>query len=102
MLKMNELLTRTISGVIFAVVVVACVIVSPWTCALLLLLVVGIGTFEMCRLHGIMEIKYLVLSELLSISAYILAALSALHFLPMKWLLSELLFLMLPFLFALF
>ena len=101
-LKMNELLTRTISGIIFAAVVVASVIVSPWTCAALLMFVVGIGTFEMCRLHGIMEVKYLILSELLSLGAYILAALAALHFLPMRGLLLELLFLMFPFLFALF
>ena len=99
---MNELLTRTISGIIFAAVVVASVIVSPWTCAALLMFVVGIGTFEMCRLYGVMEIKHLILSELLSLGAYVLAALVALHFLPMRWLLLELLFLMFPFLFALF
>lgn len=101
-LKMNELLTRTISGIIFAAVVVASVIVSPWTCAALLMFVVGIGTFEMCRLHKVMELKYLILSELLSLGAYVLAALVALHFLPMRGLLLELLFLMFPFLFALF
>ena len=99
---MNELLTRTISGIVFLVVVVVSVVVLPWTCAALLLLVVGIGTFEMCRLHRIMEIKYLILSELLALGAYVIAALVALHFLPMKWLLLELLFMTLPFLFALF
>ena len=99
---MNELLTRTISGIIFAAVVVASVIVSPWTCAALLMLVFGIGTFEMCHLHGVMEVKYLILSELLSIGAYVLAALVALHFLPMKWLMMESLVVTLPFLFALF
>ena len=99
---MNELLTRTISGIIFVAVVVASVIVSPWTCAALLMFVVGIGTFEMCRLHGVMEIKHLILSELLSLGAFVLAALVALHFLPMRGLLLELLFLMFPFLFALF
>ena len=99
---MNELLTRTISGIVFLVVVVTSVIVSPWTCAALLLLVVGIGTFEMCRLHGVMETKYLILSELFSVGAYVLAALVALHFLSMRWLILELVFLMLPFLFALF
>lgn len=99
---MKELLTRTISGIAFLVVVVTSVIVSPWTCAALLLIVVGIGTFEMCRLHGVMETKYLILSELLSVGAYVLATLVALHFLPMRWLILELVFLMLPFLFALF
>jgi phosphatidate cytidylyltransferase len=99
---MSELLTRTISGIVFLAVVVACVLLSPWTCAALLLVVVGIGTFEMCRLHGIMDVKYLILSELLSLSAYVLAALVALHFLSMRWLVLELFFLMLPFLFALF
>jgi len=101
-LIMKELLTRTISGIIFVAVVVASVIVSPWICAAMLLLVVSIGTFEMCRLHGVIEIKYLILSELLSIGAYVLAALVALHFLSMGWLVIELLFLMLPFLFSLF
>ena len=81
-------------------VVVASVVISPWTCAALLLLVVGIGTFEMCRLHGILEIKYLILSELLVLGTYFIAALVALHFLPMKWRLLELLFLTLPFLFS--
>ena len=99
---MNELLTRTISGAVFAAVVVASVVVSPWTCAALLMLVVGIGAFEMCRLHKILEVKYLILSELLSLGAYVLAALAALHFLLMKWLLLELVFLLIPFLFALF
>ena len=99
---MNELLTRTISGIVFLAVVVASVIISPLTCAALLLLVVGIGTFEMCRLQGVMEMRHLILSELLSVGAYLLAALVALHFLPMSGLLLELLFLMLPFLFALF
>ena len=99
---MNELLTRSISGIIFAALVVGCVLLGPWTCSALLLLVVGIGTFEMCRLHGVMEVKYLILSELFALGAYVLAALAALHFLPMNWLVLELLFLMLPFLFALF
>lgn len=101
-MKMNELLTRTISGIIFATVVVASVSLSPWSCALLLLLVVGIGTFEMCRLHGMLDVKYLVLSELLSMGAYVLAALAALRYLPMRWLVLEMLFFVLPFLIALF
>ena len=99
---MNELATRTVSAIVFAVVVVASVLFGPWTCAALLLLVVGIGAFEMCRLHGVVEVKYLILSELFALGTYVLAALVALHFLPMKWLVLELLFLMLPFLFALF
>lgn len=102
MLIMKELLTRTVSGIVFVAVVVACVLLGPWICAALLLVVVGIGTFEMCRLHGVKGIKYLILSELLALGAFVLAALVALHFLPMKWLVLELVFLMLPFLFALF
>ncbi len=101
-LKMNELLTRSISGIIFAALVVGCVLLGPWTCSALLLLVVGIGTFEMWRLHGVEDSKCRILSELYSIGAYAVAALVALHFLPMKWLLLELVFLMIPFLFALF
>ena len=99
---MKELLTRTISGVVFVALVVASVLLGPWTCAALLLIVVGIGTFEMCRLHGIMEIKYLVLSELLTVGAFVLATLAALHYLSLQWLVLEIVFLLLPFLFALF
>ena len=102
MLIMKELLTRTISGIVFVAVVVASVALMSWTCAALFLFVVGVGTFEMCRLHGIMDVKYLILSELVSIGAFVLAVLVALHFLSMNLLLLELIFLMLPFIFALF
>ena len=83
-------------------IIVACVLLSPWICAALLFVIVGFGTFEMWRLHGIKEARYRILSELYSLGAYVVAALVALHFLPMKWLLLELLFMMMPFLFALF
>ena len=99
---MNELITRTISGIVFAAVVVGSVLLGPFTCAAMLLLVVGVGTFEMCRLHGVMDLKYLVLSELATVGAFIVAALSALHYLPLDWLMLGLLFLMFPFLLALF
>ena len=99
---MSELLTRTLSAIVFAAVVVSCVLLGPWSCAALLLVVVGIGTFEMCRLHGVMEAKHFVLSELLSIGAFVLAALAALCVIPTRWLVLETLFVMIPFLFALF
>lgn len=99
---MNEIITRTVSGIVFVSIIVACVLLSPWICAALLFVIVGFGTFEMWRLHGIKEARYRILSELYSLGAYVVAAMVALHFLPMKWLLLELLFLMLPFLFALF
>ena len=100
--EMNEIITRTVSGIVFVSIIVACVLLSPWICAALLFVIVGFGTFEMWRLHGIKEARYRILSELYSLGAYVVAAMVALHFLPMKWLLLELLFLMLPFLFALF
>ena len=99
---MNELLTRTISGAVFLAVVITSVFLSPWTCATLLLLVVGIGTFEMCRLHGMGGFRQVLLGELFSVGAFVLAALVALRVVPEKWLLKELLFLMLPFIYALF
>ena len=99
---MRELLTRTISGIVFAIVVVGCILLGPWACSALLLAVVVIGTFEMCRLHGVMDFKHLVISELLVSGAYVVGALAALHFLPLRWLVVALLFLVLPFLIALF
>ena len=99
---MKELLTRTISGAVFAIIVVACIFVSPWTCAALLSLVVAIGTFEMCRLHGITKPKHVVWVELFSTGAFLLSGLVALDVMPQRWLLLNLLFMGLPFLFALF
>lgn len=99
---MSELLTRTLSGVVLLVVVVGSILLSPWAWAAVALLIVGIGTFEMFRLQGVMSKTSLILGELLSLGAFLMAALSALKVLPESSLALELLCLMLPFLWALF
>ena len=99
---MKELLIRTVSGLVFAVVVIACVFLSPWTCAGLLLFVVAVGAWEMCRLHGITDFQHVLLFEMMALGAFLIGGLAALKVLPMRWLLLELPFLALPFLYALF
>jgi len=99
---MRELLIRTLSGAVLLAVILTCVLVSPWTCALLGLFIVIVGTFEMSRLQGIEKRSLLVFGELLAIGAFVLAALVGLEVLPRQFLLAEVLFLMLPFLLALF
>lgn len=99
---MNELLTRTVSGLVFGLVVVASVFVSPWTCAALLLFVVVVGTFEMARLHQMSAWKHVVVGELLAVMPFLLAAMVALDVISKRWLVMELLVLPSPFLYALF
>ena len=99
---MKELLTRTISGLVFAAVVIACIFISPWTYAALMLFVVIVGTFEMGRLHHMSDKMDLILGELFTVFSFALAALSVLKVIPQRWLVLELLFLSLPFLYALF
>ena len=78
---MKELLTRTIFGLLFAIVVVASVFVSPWSCFALFAVVVAIGSYEMCRLHGMTKTVHLVLSETMALAAYLLGGAVALGFL---------------------
>lgn len=99
---MNELLTRTISGIVFVLVVFGAVFFSPWTCAALLLFVVGVGTFEMCRLHKMTTFLLVTIIELYALIAFAVVALVALDLMPWRWLLLDMLFIPLPFLFALF
>ena len=99
---MNELLTRSVFGLVFAIVVIACIFISPYAMAALLLVVVGIGVFEMCRLHGLNQSHQVALSEVLALGTFILGGCVALGWLPYLCLLLELLFLGLPFLYALF
>ena len=99
---MKELLVRSISGLVLGIIVLFCIFFSPWTCAALLLFVVGVGTFEMARLQQMNAIPYLVVGELFTIAAYVVASLVALGVLGQKWLLLEIPFFTLPFVFALF
>ena len=82
---MKELLVRSISGLVLGIVVLFCIFFSPWTCAALLLFVVGVGTFEMARLQQMNTIPYLVVGELFTIAAYVVASLVALGVLGQKW-----------------
>lgn len=97
---MKELLVRTLSGAVLVAVIIACVLVSPWTCAALGLLIVAIGTFEMSRLQHIGNPWLLALGELLAVGSYVLVVLGALNVMPFSGLM--LLLPMLPFLMALF
>ena len=99
---MKELLPRTISGLVFAAIVMACIFISPWTYAALMLFVVIVGTFEMSRLHHMSDKLDLILCELFTVLSFLLAALVALNVVPQRWLILELLFLSLPFLYSLF
>ena len=99
---MKELLVRSISGLVLVAIVLACVCVSPWTYAALLLFIVAVGTFEMARLQGMNAPTHLVIGECFSIGAFVTAALVALRIVSQKWLFLELLFVMFPFVYALF
>lgn len=99
---MKELLVRSISGLVLGVVVLFCICFSPWTCAILLLFIVAVGTFEMARLHQMQGLPYLVSGEFFSITAFADAALVALGVVAQKWLLLEIPLFTLPFVFALF
>ena len=101
-LLMKELLTRTIFGLLFAIVVVASVFVSPWACFALFAVVVIIGSYEMCRLHGMSKKLHLALTEMMALAAIAIGGFVALDVLPLRWLLLELPIFASPFLFALF
>ena len=99
---MKELLVRSVSGLVLVAIVLACICVSLWAYAALLLFIVSVGTFEMARLQGMNAPAHLVIGECFSIGAFVMAALVALKIVAQKWLFLELFFLMLPFVYALF
>ena len=99
---MKELLTRSISGLVFGIVVVTCIFLSPLTLAALLMFVVAVGTFEMCRLHGITDSLHLGIVEAITIVSFVVGGLVGLRLFSCRWLLLESLFMCIPFLFALF
>ena len=99
---MKELLIRSVSGLILAALLLGSICLSPWAFAALLLFIVIVGTFEMSRLQQMNAWPHLMFGEMCSVGAFLLGALSALHVIPMRWLCLGLLFLMLPFLIALF
>ena len=99
---MKELLVRTVSGLVLAALVLGCIFVSPWAYAALLLFIVIVGTFEMSRLQQMDQSPYLLLGEICSVGAFTCAALVALQVIPQRWLVVEILLVMMPFLIALF
>ena len=92
---MKELLTRTISGAVLVAVIVACVLLSSLSMAVLALCIVAVGTYEMGKLQHVDDWRHLVIGELMAIGAVLLFL-----FLPASY--EVLLFCMMPFLFALF
>ena len=99
---MRELLIRTLSGAVLVAVIIACVLLSPWSMAALALLIVVVGTYEMCRLQQIENKWLLFLGALLAIGCFAIAALVALNVLSPRFLNLEMLLFMVPFLVALF
>ena len=99
---MKELLIRSVSGLVLVAIILACIFVSPWAYAALLLFIVAVGTFEMARLMHMDSTVGIIVGEACSLGAFGLAALVALQVVAQRWLLLELLFPMMPFLYALF
>ena len=99
---MKELLIRSISGLVLVALVLGCIFVSPWAYAALLLFIVVVGTHEMACLQQMNQPLYLLLGEICSVGAFTCSALAALQVITQKWLVLEILFVMLPFLIALF
>ena len=99
---MKELLIRSVSGLVLAAVLLGCVFASPWAYAVLLLFIVSVGTFEMSRLLQMNSPVGIAIGETFSLVSFSIAALVALQVIATRWLLLELLLLMVPFLYALF
>ena len=99
---MRELLIRTLSGIVLVAVLTACVLLSPWACAALGLLVVGVGAFEMGRLQQVERPIHLVFGIVLALAAYVVAALVGLEVLTLWSLTIGWVLPLLPFLLALF
>ena len=99
---MKELLIRSVSCLVMGILLLTCVFVSPWTWAALLLFIIAVGTFEMSRLLQMNTPVGIMIGETLSIGFFVLPALVALQVIEPRWLLFEMLIVMMPFLYALF
>ena len=99
---MKELLIRSVSGLLMGIVLLACVFVSQWTWAALLLFIIAVGTFEMSRLLQMNSVTGIAIGEVLSLGFFVLPALVALQIIAPRWLLFEMLIVIMPFLYALF
>lgn len=101
---MSELIKRTLYGFIFVVLIIGGLLVSSHLFALIMLLIVGIGSLEMIelRLNPKMDKSNTRLVVVLNAAMYMLMALIALNLLPLKFLILTLLLMLSPFLHALF
>lgn len=99
---MREFLIRTFSAVFIVAAILGSILLHPGAYAVLLLFVVGFGTFEMARLNGVSHPAHLVVGELICISMFSIAALASLNIIPFKFLWIEFVFPLLPLLMALF
>ena len=97
---MKELGIRTLSGAVLVAVIIACVLLSPWSMAGLASLIVAVGTYEMGRLQHIDDQWHLLLGELMAVGAFLIVVLDVLDVAQIGGLVW--LFPMLPFLLALF
>ena len=99
---MRELITRTISGAVVVALIVGSILLSPITYATLMLLVVSVGTFELCRMRNAMSAAAWLVSELIVVSSYLIGATFALGLASAYILWCLIPIFMLPFLVALF
>jgi len=99
---MKELLIRTVSGLIMCIILLTCVIVSPWLYAAFLLFIVAVGTFEMSRLLQMNSNFGIFIGEVFSLGSFALGAMVALQVIDFQWLILELLLVILPFFYSLF
>ena len=79
-------------------IIVACILVSPWSMGALALFIVAVGSYEMGKLLHV-DNKHLAIGEIITIGAFLAAVLCALDLLVVF---LVLLFAMVPFLLALF
>lgn len=98
---MKELLTRTLSGIVFIVLVIGSVLWSHYSFAGLFLLVTAIGLHEFYKLADRMagegKKPYVVPGILLGILAFSIISAVSLNSLPLFWILAIFVFLMIPF-----
>lgn len=90
---MKELLTRTLSGAVLVAVIVFCVLFSSWSMAVLAMVIIVVGTYEMGRLQHVEDKWLLLLVELIVVGYFLTYSTFAEFRLP---------FVIAPFLLALF
>ncbi|MBK9291245.1 MAG: phosphatidate cytidylyltransferase [Bacteroidetes bacterium] len=102
--KLNNLVTRTIYGLLFAVIVVGSMLFSNVLFAVVMLFVVFEGSREMVRLHNSVRFNpnHRTAFYLNALAAYFLAVVVSAGLIHTKWLILSLLSLLFPYIHALF